>query len=310
MVRDIFATLDLNLLRTLRVLHQEQNMRRAAERMFVTQPAVSQALKKLRHHFDDELFIKTPVGLKPTSYTDDLMDKVGPLLDVLSTTLNEGETFDPAEINHDIRIALAPHIISFLSSRLFRDIRRESPGTEVRIEAWTAETLDNIAKGDLHLGVSTEITDIARELECESLADDFYTVYVRERHPVLGKRKNLTLEDLDGCEIAALLVPDFNYQETHIERFLKANGYRASVGFRSSLSASVTEVLRSSDMIYGASSFIDPHELKGLRTLSFRVNNQQLNFPVTAYYHRRNRKNPLTRWLAGLVAGQLHEPVS
>mgnify|MGYP001548621463 CR=1 FL=1 len=305
MARDVFATLDLNLLRTLRVLHQEENMRRAAERMFVTQPAVSQALKKLRHHFSDELFIKTPTGLKPTSFTDDLMDNVGPLLDSLSSTLNQGETFDPAEIDLDIRIALAPHMISFLSSRLFSDIRKEAPGAEVRIEAWTSETLDNLAKGDLHLGISLEVADLPGELVSESLSDDFYRVYVREGHPVLGNKSNLKLKDLDGCEIAALLVPDFNYQETHIERIMKANGYRATVGFRCSMSSSVTEVLRSSDMVYGASSFIDPGELKGLRTLNLRVKNQQLNYPVTAYYHRRNRKNPLTRWLTGLVTGRL-----
>ena len=45
MARDLFATLDLNLLKTLSVLAQENNMRRAAERLYVTQPAVSQALK-------------------------------------------------------------------------------------------------------------------------------------------------------------------------------------------------------------------------------------------------------------------------
>ena len=305
MARDVFAALDLNLLRTLRVLHQEENMRRAAERMFVTQPAVSQALKKLRHHFSDELFIKTPTGLKPTSYTDDLMENVGPLLDSLATTLNQDEAFDPASINHDIRIALAPHMISFLASRLFSDIRNEAPGAEVRIESWTSETLDNLAKGDLHLGMSLKLADLSGQLVSEALADDFYRIYVREGHPVLGKKKNVTLKDLDGCEIAALLVPDFNYQETHIERVMKANGYRATVGFRCSMSSSVTEVLRSSDMVYGTSSFIDPGDLKGLRTLNIRVNNQQLNYPVTAYYHRRNRKNPVTRWLTGLVAAQL-----
>ena len=220
MARDVFATLDLNLLRTLRVPHQEENMRRAAERMFVTQPAVSQALKKLRHHFSDELFIKTPTGLKPTSFTDDLMDNVGPLLDSLSSTLNQGETFDPAEIDLDIRIALAPHMISFLSSRLFSDIRKEAPGAEVRIEAWTSETLDYLAKGDLHLGISLEVADLPGELVSESLANDFYRVYVREGHPVLGNKSNLTLKDLVGCEIAALLVPEFNYQETHVERIM------------------------------------------------------------------------------------------
>ena len=154
MARDVFATLDLNLLRTLRVLHQEQNMRRASERLFVSQPAVSQALKKLRHHFPDELFIKTPAGLKPTSFTDDLMEQVGPLLDGLSSTLNQGETFDPAVIGHDIRIALAPHMISYLSSRLFKDIRAQAPAAEVRIEAWTAETLEPSPEAMLFLSSS------------------------------------------------------------------------------------------------------------------------------------------------------------
>ena len=76
MARDLFATLDLNLLKTLSVLAQENNMRRAAERLFVTQPAVSQALKKLRYHFEDELFIRTPNGMQATSFTDKLVGDV------------------------------------------------------------------------------------------------------------------------------------------------------------------------------------------------------------------------------------------
>ncbi len=55
MAKDLFSTLDLNLLRTFIILHQERNMRRAAERLFVSQPAVSKALQRLRDHFEDEL---------------------------------------------------------------------------------------------------------------------------------------------------------------------------------------------------------------------------------------------------------------
>lgn len=58
MAKDLFHTLDLNLLKTFMVLMQERNMRKASQRLFVSQPAISQALQKLRNHFDDELFVK------------------------------------------------------------------------------------------------------------------------------------------------------------------------------------------------------------------------------------------------------------
>ena len=122
-MRDRYQTLDLNLLKTLQVLGQEQNMRRAADRLFVTQPAVSQSLKKLRHHFDDELFIRTPRGLQPTAFTDDLLLRITPLLDALSLALNDRADFDPAGLDEDLRLALAPHLVHFLAGGLFRTIR-------------------------------------------------------------------------------------------------------------------------------------------------------------------------------------------
>lgn len=305
MTRDLYSTLDLNLLKILIVLYQEQNMRRASERLFVTQPAVSQSLKKLRHHFADELFVKTYSGLKPTPYTEELVERIGPLLEQLSSTLRQGTEFDPSGLSGEIRIALGPHMISFLTARLHNLFREAAPEAALRVENWTGETLDEIVKGELHLGLSARIDYPLGELMTEELADDHFTAYVREGHPVVGDKETVTLEDLDGSEIAALLIPGFNYRETHIERILKASGFRAKVGFRCPLPSAVIEVLRSSDMIFGASSFIDPDELKGLRRLDVRINNELINSPVTAYYHRRNDKNPMTLWLKGLIRGLL-----
>lgn len=301
MARDLFATLDLNLLKTFSVLAAEGNMRRASERLHVTQPAVSQALKRLRHHFGDELFVRTPGGLQATSYTVAMMEKIEPILDRLSTTLNQGETFDPAGINHAIRIALAPHLAEFFCANLFCAIRKTAPQAEVHLDSWNSESLRDLVKGELMLGVNVDVEESPGEIVRTSLADDYYTAYVREGHPTLGKRETVTLEDLDGVEIAALIIPDFNTRVTHIERLLKSNGYRARVGFRSSLPSAVTEVTRTTDMVYGASSFIDPQELKGLRALDVKFNNQHLNFPVTAFYHRKNRNSPQVLWLQNLV---------
>ncbi len=93
MAKDLFATLDLNLLRTFLILSQELNMRKASERLFVSQPAISQALQKLRNHFDDELFIKVHHGLKATPFSEELAENIHPYLDGLSSILNKSENF-------------------------------------------------------------------------------------------------------------------------------------------------------------------------------------------------------------------------
>lgn len=99
MAKDLFSTLDLNLLRTFIILHQERNMRRAAERLFVSQPAVSKALQRLRDHFEDELFVKTHHGLRATEYANDLAESLAPLLDDISITINGSKAFNPLEMN-------------------------------------------------------------------------------------------------------------------------------------------------------------------------------------------------------------------
>ena len=305
MARDRFATLDLNLLRTLSVLSQERNTGRAADRLFVTQPAVSQALKKLRHHFDDALFVRSPSGLQPTSYTERLMDRVSPLLDELSAALNEGQEFDPATLDRPLRIALAPHMAHFLSAGLFRGIREAAPRVDIYLDSWTMETLACLVKDEFLVGVNVPVQGLPADISAHTLADDRFTAYVREGHPVLGRRRTITLADLDGVEIAALVVPDFNEREALIERLLRSNGYRARVGFRSAFPSAVTEVLRTTDMVYGASSFIDPAHLEGLHALDVRVNDRFINYPVTAYFHRKNASNPVVHWVLSLLEGLL-----
>lgn len=305
MARDLFATLDLNLLKTLSVLAQENNMRRAAERLYVTQPAVSQALKKLRHHFGDELFIKTPTGLQPTSFTNSLMERVEPILDELSSTLNEGEAFDPALIDRPLRVVMAPHMGHFLSAGLCRAIRSGAPDAEIYFDNWSSHSLADIAKGEFLLGISVPLGSVPGEIASQELADDYFRMYVREDHPVFGKKDIVTLAELDGAEIAALIIPDFNARVAHIERIMKSNGLEARVGFRSAVPSAVAGVVRSSDMIYGASSYIDPRELDGLRAIKVKVGEQFMNYPVSAYFHRKNNKSPLLAWLLGLISDLL-----
>ncbi len=297
MARDLFATLDLNLLKTLLVLSQEQNTRRAAERLFVTQPAVSQALKKLRHHFGEELFVRTATGLQPTSFTERLVNRLTPILDELSSTLNDQEPFDASQLDETLSIALSPHLNSFLSSRLFETLRGVAPGVRLRLSSWNEKSLADLLKGELHLGVNLEIEHTPTEIMTRPLAEDGFALYVRKGHPLTRLKRALTPGDFDGCEIANLIIPDWNTRVSNMESILKAGGYRTRSGFRSDVPGAITEAVRCSDMVYPASSFIDPDLLHGLCKLEVEVESETMRYPINAHYHQKNRRNPVTKWL-------------
>lgn len=301
MARDLYATLDLNLLKTLMVLSQEQNTRRAAERLFVTQPAVSQALKKLRYHFGEELFVRTATGLQPTSFTERLINRLAPILDDLSSTLNDKRAFDASQLDDTFNIALSPHLNAYLSGRLFSTLRELAPGVRLVLSGWNEESLADLLKGELHLGINLEIEQTPKEVMTQQLVEDQFALYVREDHPLTKVKRAMTPGDFEGCEIANLIIPDWNTRVSNMESILKTRGYQTRSGFRSDQPGAITQAVRCSDMVYPASSYIDSDLLHGLCKLEVKVESEYMCYPINAHYHQRNRRNPVTLWLVECI---------
>ncbi len=171
MAKDLFSSLDLNLLRTFLIVYQEQNTRKAAERLFVSQPAVSQALQKLRHHFNDDLFVKVHGGLQPTAFSEQLTNEIKPFMDGLSVAINASNTFDPKEIDYTLKIALSPIVLSCLSGSLFRKIREQAPNANLELTSWTNTSISDIQKNEVLMGVSYLDSTTSKEVFSEKLIE-------------------------------------------------------------------------------------------------------------------------------------------
>ncbi|MBR8657814.1 LysR family transcriptional regulator, partial [Achromobacter sp. Marseille-Q0513] len=102
--------LDLNLLVTLEALLVEQNVTRAAERLHLSQPAVSAQLSRLRDLFDDPLLIPVQRGMTPTAKALELLDPLRLALDQVRATLGEHRHFDPAKASLTIAIACTDYL--------------------------------------------------------------------------------------------------------------------------------------------------------------------------------------------------------
>src|SRR5450830_336529 len=116
-----FLTLDLNLLRIFDTVMIEQNLTRAADKLAMTQPAVSNALKRLRYAFNDELLIRTAYGVKPTPRAETVWPAIRDALSKLESALAP-VTIDPASFNASFRMAMADSTAAYWMPHLVREI--------------------------------------------------------------------------------------------------------------------------------------------------------------------------------------------
>ncbi|WP_133152461.1 LysR family transcriptional regulator, partial [Vibrio sp. 10N.261.52.A1] len=127
MSNDKFKNLDLNLLKLFSVVYQQRNLKKSSELLFISPPAVSQNINKLRDHFEDELFVKTPKGFDTTPYADSLFLALSPALTQLSNAVNTHGEFKPSELDGTITVDMGQQIIPWLSPMMFTEISEHCP---------------------------------------------------------------------------------------------------------------------------------------------------------------------------------------
>ncbi len=127
-----FRTLDLNLLRIFDAVMTERNLTRAAEKLAMTQPAVSNALKRLRDALGDPIVVRSGYGVQPTPTALSLWPAVRDALDRLRSALTPSN-FVPAEARAQFTLAMADATASLLIPPLVAIVEHEAPGVSLRV---------------------------------------------------------------------------------------------------------------------------------------------------------------------------------
>ncbi len=305
MAKDLFLTLDLNLLRTFMVLAQERNMRKASERLFVSQPAISKALQRLRDHFGDELFVKTHHGLKSTEFCEELIENISPVMHQLSSVINNSTDFAPSELDGTIKIAISPFLLSAVSSKIFLAIREEAPNVSLHFLNWSKTSLNELLNDEIQLGINFDIAHAPKELIQKRIAKDCFTAYVRNEHPL--NLPSITPDQCNDYEFATVIAADWNSNLSQTEKIMNMRGHEIKVGFRSELPSAVLDVVRNTDMIFPSSRFVNLDKTPDIRAMTIILDEQEITPDIVAYYHHKNRQSPLTLWLTNKIQSLLIE---
>lgn len=307
MNKDLFYSLDLNLLRTFLVLSQERNMRKASKRLFVSQPAISQALQKLRHHFNDELFVKVHGGLEPTPFSQNLADAITPHLDALAASLNQAEEFDPLKVDIPLRIAVAPIVLTCLSGTLYHQLQQLAPNCTIELIGWSKSTHDEILNGEVLFGINYEI-DTPKNIYSRKLVDLTSKIIVRNEHPV--NQDTVSAQDMASYDIASIIIPGWNDSFSLAAEIMKREGVETNVKFRSEFTMAAVDVIQHTDLFLPHSDLFPIQRFPQLRAMDAYVNGQPFHYSVYSFHHSKYRHNPLINWLYDQVRHVLNEQIS
>ena len=217
---------DLNLLVVFAVFAEERSVSRAAERLLLSQPAVSRALQRLRDTFHDDLFVRTPAGYELTPQGQRLLQELEVMLPKLDRLLS-GTAFDPSVEEATFRIATTDSAASTLGPAICRDILPIA--TKVRFEfiQWHNGLFDELEHGSVDLVFSASLVEVPSPLQGQMIYDEKFVCVVDAKSPY---KKALTIKQY--IEAKHVIVSIQGGIQVAPDKHLAAQGYRRQVAIQ------------------------------------------------------------------------------
>ncbi|ADU71598.1 LysR family transcriptional regulator [Pantoea sp. At-9b] len=179
------SRVDLNLLVVLLVMYDTRSVTGAAQRLYLGQPAVSAALKRLRELFGDPLFVRSSQGMMPTPRAERLVQQCAPLLQDLHRVIFSTPAFNPRTDRYSFRLGMSDWIEQWLMPDLLAELMMEAPGVDITVlsaDPWQAVPLMEKQLADV---VVTVGNPVSRDLTRAEIAHaGFSTLWDSEQIPL------------------------------------------------------------------------------------------------------------------------------
>jgi DNA-binding transcriptional LysR family regulator len=295
-----FLTLDLNLLRVFDAVMTEQNLTRAASHLAMTQPAVSNALKRLRDALGDELLIRTAHGVKPTPRAELLWPTVRRTLSELEEAVAP-TSFDVSKAHATFRMAMADATAVLWLPSLVRSIESEAPGLNVRmVPLTTREPRPMLLRGDIDLAIGFFPGVVAQlaggpdtPIRHERMYSGQYVCVMRKDHPLAGAE--LTLDAY--CAANHLLVSFSGRAHGLTDEALAQLNRERRILLTVNQFFTAGRVVANSDLIT-----VLPRHLIASTGMTGALISKELPFKlpdvhVDMLWHERDARSPAHRWL-------------
>lgn len=290
---------DFNLLRVFLAIWDLRSLTGAGERLGLTQPAVSHALRRLRQRFDDPLFVRAAHRMLPTETAVRLHAPLEQAYDLLNRAVQERAAFDPATTRRVFRVAMSDVSETFYLPQLLGRLVQVAPLMRLDIAPLVVETVAGALRAgevDLAIGYLPNVQD---ECDSELLFTDSFVCLVRAGHPLA--RRRLTPESFAALRYihAGRGAPGHQM----VERWLAQAGIQREIAVRLGHFTVAPEIVRTTDLavIFPASLARALNNRRDFRLLSLPFDLPPVE--VKVHTHVRFAGDLGIRWLRETLIG-------
>jgi DNA-binding transcriptional LysR family regulator len=300
--------IDLNLLLVFDVLYRTRSATRAAESLHITQPSVSNALKRLRSLLDDVLFVKSAEGMKPTPRADAIAAMIDEGFASLHLALQAGHAFDPATSTRTFRLYMSDVGQAVFIPTLVARLREVAPGVRIVTAGPpldVAQQMMKLGQIDLAVGLFSGLYD---DFHQQLLFIETYVALVRKNHPTVGKRisekqffaaDHVIYTPASGSHVRV---------EARIDELCKENGHERRVALQLGHSSGLANIVSTTDLVACV-----PRTLS--RVLATRQDVRAVELPfviepleIAQFWHERYQRDEAHHWLRAMMYQLFHDP--
>ena len=178
------SSFDLNLFVIMNSIYTEGSLTKAAEVVGITQPAVSNALSRLREKFDDELFVRTGSGMVPTQKTENIIKDIQNALQLMQKSVNEPDEFNPATSQKTFRISLGDINEGRILAILMGKMEKQAPNIKLECYYSARDQVPHaLATNELSFAVDSFIPN-SKDTNSKKVFSDQFVVAHRANHPI------------------------------------------------------------------------------------------------------------------------------
>ena len=294
------SAFDLNLFVIMNSIYTEGSLTKAAEVVGITQPAVSNALSRLREKFDDDLFVRTGSGMVPTQKTENIIKDIQNALQLMQKSVNEPDEFDPATSQKTFRISLGDINEGRILAILISKIEKLAPN--IRLECYytaRGQVPHALATNELSFAVDPFIPN-SKDTNSTKVFSDKFVIAHRANHPV-SKITEITLDE--ALKLKYINISNRKRGASVVEMEMQKMQLQPEIALRAQHYLVTPEIVRSSDLcLLCSETFAKKHGLSYLN-LPFDVP------PLEQYliWHKSDDNDGSHIWMRTLIAESFQE---
>ncbi len=293
--------MDLNLFRVFDAIYRAGSLTEAAKDLHITQPAVSNALARLREQFDDALFERQGRGVKPTALAHDIANDIAGALLTLQSATQRGREFDKTASRRQFVLSLLEPLELVLLPDLVRQLRDEAPNVRLQnLRLRRQNMIRRLTSGDVAI-----VIDVPQRVETniakEPVLTDEMCVVMRNDHPLTKTAWSIE-SYIQSMHVAVSRRSGGSvYEDYALERL----GLYRDVALRGYSYHSACHIVARTDLILTLPRFLAQHYQALLPLHCVNVPFQLSPVMVMMYWHRSQEKDVAHTWLRQQLRAQI-----